>query len=220
MKIVFPRTFMTRTVTVLIPFFALLIAGCLTVESKEYLIKLKSDHSGEATIRFIDIMSEADDTVDISKDDFQQLIEFYLHGEQIEKENPGFHNVRKRLYEQDGMLVGELTMTFDSLSALRLFKFDRESPYMYFVGSPLSSEQYVESNGTFGREWMPVIFWPKDARELYLKTKIVSEVSHHRSLLKNFREWQATRDNDQPPKSQGHGSHPSNPSPQAGMKKQ
>ena len=176
-----------------LPLFIVLISllsGCLTVGTKEYLIKLKTDHSGEATVRFLNILSEADDTLDISADDFRQLMEFYVQGTQLEKENPGYHNVKKRLYEQDGMLCGEVTFTFDSLSALRIYKYDKDSPYMYFVGSPLSSEQFVDANGTFGQDWMPVVFWPKDMRELYLKTKVVSEVAHHRSLLKNFKDWQ------------------------------
>ena len=210
----------TRAVIVWVGLCAVLISGCLTVENKEYHIKLRSDHSGEATIKFINIMSEADDSVDISKDDFQQLVEFYLHGTQIEKDNPGFHNARKRLYEEDGVLVGELTLTFDSLSVLRLFKLDKDSPFMYFVGNPLSSERFVESNGTYGGEWMPVVFWPKEAHELYVKTKVVSEVSHHRSLLENFKEWQADRDSGQQPKNQDHGSLRSNPGPQARLKKQ
>lgn len=170
---------------------AFVFSGCLTVEFKEYTFKLKNDHSGEATIRFINILSETEDTTDVSADDFRQLIEFYLQGTQLEKDNPGYRNVKKRLYEEDGVLVGEVTFTFDSLSTLRIFKFDKESPYMYFVGHPLSSEQFVESNGSFGRDWMPVVFWPNDAKELTLKTRVLSEVSHQRSLLKNFKEWQS-----------------------------
>ena len=192
-----PGILAARATIVRLSFCAMLISGCLTVENKEYHIRLKSDHSGEATVRFINIMSESDDTVDISKDDFQQLIEFYVQGAKFESENPGFKNVKKRLYEEDGVLVGELTMTFDSLSALRVFKFDKDSPFMYFVGSPLSSEHFIESNGTFGRDWMPVVFWPKEARELYVKTRVISEVAHHRGLLRNFKEWQASRDSGQ-----------------------
>lgn len=175
----------------LILFLILEFTACLTVESKEYHITLNPDHSGEAVIKFINIMSEADDTVDISNDDFHQLIDFYLQGNQLEKENPGFHNVKKRLFEQDSVLCGEITFTFDSLGSVRIFKYDANSPFMYAVGSPLSSEQYVESNGMLGRDWMPIVFWPKDSRELYIKTKVVSEVSFHRSLLKNYREWQS-----------------------------
>ncbi len=170
----------------------LVFSGCLTVEMKEYHIKIKPNHSGEATIKFVNILSETDDSLDISKDDFNQLIEFYLEGTQLEKENPGFTSVKKRLYEQNGMLMGEVTFNFDSLSAVRVFRFDKESPFMYFVGNALSSEQLVETNGTRGPDWMPVVFWGQDEKDLYVKAKIVSEVSHRRSLLKNFLEWQST----------------------------
>jgi hypothetical protein len=173
---------------------ALSLPGCLTVESKEYRIRLNSDLSGEATILFVNIQSESEDTVDISTDDFQQLTEFYLEGTQLEKENPGFRNARKRLFEQDGVLMGEISFSFDSLSAVRLFRYDRTSPLMYFVGSPLSSEQLVETNGTRGPDWMPVVFWNHESTELYVKTRIVSEVSSRRGLLKHFQNWQASRE--------------------------
>jgi hypothetical protein len=178
------------------------LVGCLTVETKEYRIKLKSDNSGEATIKFINILSEADDTVDISQDDFNQLIEFYLQGNQLEKENPGFHNVKKRLFEEGGQLCGEITFTFDSLGSVRIFQFDNDSPYMYGVSSPLSSEQYVESNGTLAREWLPVVLWPKDTRDLYIKTKVVSEVSFQQGLLKNYKAWLAQQQPGQRQKKQ------------------
>jgi hypothetical protein len=170
-----------------------LLVGCLTVESKEYHITLSTDHSGQATIKFINIMSEADDSVDISDDDFQQLIEFYLNGNELEKENPGFQNVKKRLFQENGVLCGEISFRFDSLEAVRVFKYDKNSPYMYAVGSPLSSEQYVESNGKLGRDWMPVIFWPSDTREMYIKTKLLSEATFQQSLLKNFEAWRAKK---------------------------
>jgi hypothetical protein len=186
----------------IIVLLSLCLTACLTVESKEYRIKLKPDHSGEATIKFINIMSEADDTTDISSDDFHQLIEFYLQGDQLEKENPGFQNVKKHLFEEGGFLCGEITFTFDSLGSVRIFQYDGNSPYMYAVGSPLSSEQFVESNGVLAREWMPVVLWPKDARELYIKTKVVSEVSFQHSLLKNYKDWLAQQQPGQKPKKQ------------------
>ncbi len=79
-----------------LPFFALALAcflallpGCLIVETKEYHITLKNDGAGEARIVFHDIQSETDDTVDVSGSDFDQLIDLYLHGSQIERDNPG-----------------------------------------------------------------------------------------------------------------------------------
>jgi hypothetical protein len=172
---------------------AALAGGCLTVESKEYRIHLNADLSGEATILFVNILSESEDTLDITVDDFQQLKEFYLEGTQLEKENPGFQNVRKRLFEQNGVLMGEVSFSFDSISAVRLFCYDRSSPLMYFVGSPLSAEQLVETNGSRGPDWMPVVFWNREISDLYVKTRVLSEVPYQRSLLKHFQDWQAAR---------------------------
>ena len=168
----------------------LLFSGCLTVETKEYHITLKTETSGEATIKFINILSESDDTTDVTKDDFQQLIETYLSGDKLEKDNPGFRNVKKRLYEEKGVLCGEISFAFDSLSAVRFFKFDKDSPYMYYASNPLSSETLAETNGKQAEQWMPVVFWKRDAKEFYVKTHVSSEAHFLKNLLSQFREWQ------------------------------
>ncbi len=168
---------------------ALLLAGCLTVESKEYHVTLRGDGSGDARIIFRNIQSENDDTSNTTAQDFQQLIDGYLLGNRFEKDNPGFHNVRKRLYVEDGKLCGEVDLSFDSLAVLRIFTYDKDGPLMYFVGSPITSEVLQETNGTFGREWMPVVFWPAATRELYIKTRIVSQSSYHRPLLARYEAW-------------------------------
>ena len=170
-----------------------LLPGCLTVETKEYHIKLKNSHSGEATIKFINILSESDDTTDATKEDFLQLMESYVNGEKLEKDNPSYRNVKKKLYEERGVLVGEISFTFDSLSTIRFFKFDNDSPYMYYASNPLSSETLIETNGIQGEKWMPMVFWKKDAREFYVKTKIATESHYRRGLLKRFRDWQAAQ---------------------------
>jgi hypothetical protein len=166
-----------------------LLPGCLIVETKEYHITLGQGGTGEARIVFNNIQSETDDTVDISKSDFDQLIDLYLRGSQFEQDNPDYRNVRKHLYKKDGMLNGDVTFTFDSLAVMRLFQYEPDGPLMYFVGSPLSSEVMLETNGTFGREWMPIVFWPEGTRELYIKTRVVSQGSYHRSLLPLFETW-------------------------------
>lgn len=171
--------------------FALVFSGCLTVETKEYHIMLTGTHSGEATIKFINILSESDDTTDIRQEDFQQLIELYVSGNKLEKDNPGYRNVKKRLYEEKGVLCGEVSFSFDSLSSIRFFKFDKDSPYMYFASNPLSSETLVETNGAQPEQWMPVVFWKQDAKEFYVKTRVASEAQIQISLLKQFRDWQA-----------------------------
>lgn len=166
--------------------------GCLTAEYKEYRIKLRPDRSGDATIRFVNILSESDDSTAASED-FDDLVNGYLLGTKIEKGNPSFHNVKKRLYEQDGVLVGEVSFSFDSLSVVRLFKFDAGSPVMFFLGDRRTSEQLVETNGTYGRDWMPVVFWPASATELTIRTRIAPQALQRRSLLHDYREWQAAQ---------------------------
>jgi hypothetical protein len=167
-----------------------LLPGCLIVETKEYHITLKSDGAGEARIVFNDIQSETDDTVDVSKSDFNQLTDLYMHGGQFERDNPGYRNVEKHLYEKDGKLTGDVTFTFDSIAVMRLFQYNNQGPLMYFVGSPLSSEVMVETDGTYGRDWMPIVFWPKGTKELYIKTRVVSQGSYRRSLLALFKAWE------------------------------
>lgn len=167
--------------------------GCLTVESKEYHITLRTETSGDAVIRFINILSESDDTTDVSAEDFQHLLDMYVAGNKFEKDNPGITNVKKKLYEQEGVLVGEVSFSFDSLGAIRFFKFDKQSPYMYYASNPLSSETLMETNGIEGEAWMPVVFWKKDAREFYVKTRVSSEGRFRTSLLKHFLAWQAKK---------------------------
>ena len=187
---------MTLTRTILLSILittSLLVTGCLTVETKEYRIRLKNGQAGEATIKFINILSESDDTTDITKEDFEQLIDLYVSGNKLEKDNPGFRNPKKKLYEENGVLVGEVTFSFDSLSAVRLFKFDKDSPFMYYASNPLSSETLIETDGVQGEQWMPVVFWKRDAREFYVKTHVASQARYRTSLFKRFREWQAAQ---------------------------
>jgi hypothetical protein len=93
------------------------------------------------------------------------------------------------LFEENGYLCGEVNLTFDSLSSVNLFQFDKQSPYMSYVNS--YSETYVESNGTYDENVMPVVFWNKNIKELYLKTQIteVDEDTGFVSLIDNYRNW-------------------------------
>ena len=183
---------MTRPLFHLLALFSALalLPGCLIVDTKQYHITLRTGGTGEARIVFNDIQSETDDTVDVSKVDFNQLIDLYLHGSQFERDNPGYRNVEKQLYERDGKLSGEVRFEFDSLAVMRLFRYDDGGPIMYFVGSPLSSEIMLETNGTYGRDWMPIVFWPKGTTELHIKTRVVSQGSYHKSLLALFKAWE------------------------------
>jgi hypothetical protein len=172
---------------------SILLSGCLTVGEKEYRIHLSNANSGTAVIRFIDIGSETEDTTDASFEDFHHLIESYLEGDHFETENPGFRNATKSLYEENGVLSGQIRFEFDSLDVVRLYRFDDESPYMYYVGSELLSEELVETNGQYGGARMPVIFWPKETKDFMIRTRISTETPYRKSLVPHFREWQGQK---------------------------
>jgi hypothetical protein len=174
----------------IVALFGLVVSGCLTTEYKEYTIKLNDDGSGEAAIKFINIVSQMDDSTDISKDDFNQLISDYIEGDALQNDFPDAKIISKKLFAENGYLCGEVNLTFDSLSSVNLFQFDKQSPYMSYVNS--YSETYVESNGLYDENVMPVVFWNKNIKKLYLKTQIteVDEDTGFVSLIENYRNWE------------------------------
>jgi hypothetical protein len=172
-------------------FLILPLSGCLTVAEKEYHFTLLTDTSGTATIRFVDIGSQSEDTTDASGADFAHLIEFYLQGNQFEEQNPGFRDIRKRLYVDDGKLIGEISFAFDNLETVKLFRFDDDSPYMYYVGTDFFAEELAETNGKFNRELMPVIFWSRGTDDFTIRTRVSSETPDRKSLVGHFQMWES-----------------------------
>ena len=169
------------------------LAGCLTVAEKVYRFTLQTDTSGTALIRFVDIGSESEDTTDTSEEDFDHLVNFYLLGTQFEEQNPGFREVKKRLFVENGKLVGEIRFAFDNLQTVKLFRFDDASPYMYYVGTDFFAEELAETNGIYEREIMPVIFWPKGTVDFALRTRVSSETPDRKSLLGHFKHWESVQ---------------------------
>ncbi len=137
------------------------LIGCLTVETKEYSFKLKKGNSGEGTIKYINIM-RTDDSATTIENDYDELINTFLKGNKPEDEMTGVKNVKKRLFEEDNHLCGEITFEFDDLSSLKFYNYNNDV-WCYYLSSGLGffggSEQFFSSNGKFGGENMPVIFW-------------------------------------------------------------
>ena len=170
-------------------FLDLLLSGCLTVEKKEYTFEFTGSNSGTLTIKYINIMSSKDDDLDVSKEDFDELIKDYIEGEEIEKTYPNATNIKKRLFEENGKLCGEVKMNFTNLADVKLYKHSKKSPYMLCMKSTLDSETYVESNGSYGGEVMPVVFWSKKLKKLTVVTKIEDDTDDTISLLNQYKNW-------------------------------
>ncbi len=170
----------------------MLISGCLTVERKEYHFKINPDGSGTGTIKFVNIVSVEDEETDVSIQDFQALIDDYLNGNVFEEQNPGYQIVEKRLYEQDGILIGEIEFTFPNIEAAGFFR-DNDckcASYYYYLGSSLS-ETLIHTDGEnlFEKYEIPVIRWQSDNKEFNLVTMVQEDMENAHNLVELYREW-------------------------------
>ncbi len=168
---------------------AVMLSSCLTVEKKEYTFELTGENSGKLTIRYINIMSVMDDGKDVTAQDFAEIIDKYINGDQLEQDFPGAANIKPRLYEQNGQLCGEVTLDFPSLSAARLYQYDKNSPLMMCISAAYDSETYVSSNGSYGNDYMPVVFWPAGSRKLTVTTSVSAPDETSLSLAGEYRKW-------------------------------
>jgi hypothetical protein len=169
----------------------LFLSGCLTCEKKEYTFKFTGDNSGQLTIKYINIMSTKDDTVDNSVEDFTTLMTDYYEGSEIENEFPEATLVSKKLFEEDGVLCGEIVIEFSDLVIAHLYQHQGKGPLMYCLGCySIDSEYYSESNGEYGGDVMPVVFWEDGLKKLELKTDVTMPDETTVSLLEKYQDWE------------------------------
>lgn len=166
---------------------ALLITSCLTVEKKEYTFQFTGNNSGKLTIKYINIYASSVDSASQITDDFNDLQSNYITGEKTELDYPAATNVKKRLFEENGQLCAEVTMDFPDLAAARLYQYDKKSPIMFCVSTAFDTETYLESNGQYGGESMPVVFFDGESKVLKLTTKISAPDSLSVSLINEWK---------------------------------
>lgn len=135
-------------------------------------------------------MSMKDDELDVSESDFEELVTNYIEGNEIEMDYEEAIIRSKRLFEEDGKLCGEVIVDFESLKSVGLYQYDSKSPLMFNLSSFLDSESYLKSNGEYGGEVMPVVFWPKSLKTLTLTTYITDPDETTISLLSNYQSWE------------------------------
>jgi hypothetical protein len=170
----------------------LFMSGCLTCEKKEYTFQFTGKESGRLTIKYINLMSTMDDTVDISEDDFSSLMTDYYEGTEIENDFPDATVVSKRLFEEDGVLCGEIVMEFSTLAIGHLYQHKGKGPLMYCLSCfSIDSEYYSESNGEYGGDVMPVVFWDSGLKNLTLSTDVATPDETTVSLIDRYKEWEA-----------------------------
>jgi len=167
--------------------------GCLTIESKEYTFELDKGLSGHGSIKFINILSVNKDSIGTIETDYSELMDSYYKGDKIKEELSGVKNLKKRLYEEDNQLCGEVSFDFDDISKLKFYKYKDKGPWCYYLsilsmGLLGGTESYFASNGTYGGDNMPIIFWDEGQKEFNFKTAITSPGKSTISLLQMWKE--------------------------------
>lgn len=166
----------------------LFLSGCLTCEKKQYTFQFTGKDTGKLTIKYINILSTMDDTIDVSEEDFASLMTDYMEGSEIENEFPEATLVDKRLFEENGVLCGEIVLEFSSLTACHLYQHKGKGPIMYCLGCySIDSEYYGSSNGEYGNDIMPVVFWEDGLKTLSLTTDVTTPDETNVSLLDRWK---------------------------------
>lgn len=160
------------------------ISGCLTCEQKEYVFQFTGNNSGKLTIKYINIFSSMIDSTGELSSDYDELMDLWFNGEKIERDFPQARKFKKRLFKENGTLCGEVSMEFDDLSKVNLYRYLGKGPIMFSMSAVNDdSEVFSQTDGEFGGEKMPVIFWPEDAKTLRFSTKIAVPDSSCVSML-------------------------------------
>ena len=177
------------TYPIILIFTAVFFSSCLTIEKKEYTFEINKDGSGSLRIKFINILSMKDDTANVVRSDFQELVTNYIEGNQFEEDYPDAVIRTKRLFEERGVLCGEVIMDFKTLRSVGIYQYDANSPYMFNINSFIDSEAFVSSNGEYGGDIMPVVFWSNTLNRLKLSTSITNPDETTLSLIDEYRMW-------------------------------
>jgi hypothetical protein len=169
------------------------ITGCLSVEKKEYRFKINADGSGEGMIRFVNIVSQDDNSKDVSFKDYAELVTDYLEGTKFEDDFPNMKVISKKLVEESGMLVGEVSFTFSAADSVGFFRYSNKdcAPLMYFLKNTNQTETVMETNGKVitGVTEPPFIIWDSGAKECTFKTKLIEDTTGTRNLVGLYHNW-------------------------------
>jgi hypothetical protein len=130
-----------------------------------------------------------DDGQDVSTTDFNELVDKYINGDQLLQDFPAATKLTKRLFEENGQLCGEVTLEFNDLNSARLYQYDLNSPIMMNISTAFDSETYLSSNGDYGNDHMPVVFWPKNEKKLVVTTSVSTPDETSVSLVDAYRNW-------------------------------
>jgi len=151
-----------------------------------YKYEFTGKNTGTLTILYYNI-SSSNDSEGVAHTDFTELIDSYLNGSKPQDEFPGAQVIKKELYEDNGKLCARMVLGFSDLKTARLYQADPKGAYMLHMSS--FSESYVSSNGTWGGEIMPVVFWDRKLKTLDVTTTVEKNIDNTLNLLEMYKAW-------------------------------
>ncbi|MFP4527013.1 MAG: hypothetical protein ACLFQX_00570 [Candidatus Kapaibacterium sp.] len=182
--------FRTAMLILMFAIAAIMLSGCLSVEKKEYTLELKDGGKGTATVRYINIVSVEEDDKDVSDKDFQTLIEDWMVGEEIDNQFEKARVVDKKLFIENDILIAEVKVEFDSLMAMGLYQYDKNSPYMkLFCPDFTGGGNYESSNGRFPGEDFPAVIWPSETKTFKWTLVQMEDMTGASSLADEYKAW-------------------------------
>lgn len=142
---------------------ATMLAGCIVVEKRSYVINLNNDNSGTATVTFQDIRSNAIGNKEFDQDvinliDTYQGEDFILYWKE-----DGITILNRELYVEDDILSGKVTFKFEDITNIEGIRFDNDFYYLSYLAQDSVSAtngQRIDS-GEYKR-----ILWDKGTKTL------------------------------------------------------
>ena len=121
-----------------------LTQGCLLFHSVSYKVELEGTTSGKATVVVEDIRSDAMNNEELDSDK-KNLFEFILESDDFITlmKDEGQFITSKELFNDDGMLNGKATFSFDDITKVEGIVY--EAPFYFLTINP--EDSILETNG-------------------------------------------------------------------------
>jgi hypothetical protein len=142
---------------------ATILPACLLIQTTEHRIKLNENGSGEATMRLIDIRSDAPTDSALARDYSVMMASVQKEG-LTEFEQGGRKVLSKRFYASGDTLTAEINYTFPTLDQIEGLKVKKDELFVVVH----EGREIVRTNGKV-RSWVrgsQRIVWPRDAKRL------------------------------------------------------
>ena len=117
--------------SLIIALLSLLFSGCIIFQQISYDVKLDTPTSGVAVITAYDMRSDAKNKSELEKDK-KNLFQHMLKSNEFIKEQKesGKYITGRKLYVEDGKLIGEGTYKFDDIAAVEGIKYEGGFHYL------------------------------------------------------------------------------------------